>query len=489
MAGELTKPAVTAGPVRGISARALAWSIAAAAWVLALVYLGLLYVYGTLQPVHLSYVTAIGTAAAGAMIASRHPENRLGWLMLLFSFAQTLSTVPYDYGYSAVASAHGAWPAGVFVLWVGSWAWILPFGIATGMIGLRFPDGRPPDGWRFVDWLLIAGTTLFVVAVAFMPGPLYPSNLVANPFGMSWARAELVVAFGVGVALIAAGDLGSLASMVARYRRAPADERQQLKYILLAFALVVIALALGVAGMAVFHLELAAALTPFGFALLAMPVAIALAIHRYRLYEIDVFINRTVVYATLTAVLGGLYVAVVELFQRLFVLYTGQKSDTAIVITAFVVAAAFTPVQKWIEGVAERRLGSHDAASRLIALSANVESIIRVIDPHRIARWLVEESVRAFDAEGGALYLEAHDSVKPFHVAGHLTGRPALEVAVRHEQVKLGRLLLGHRRKSDYSERDRAAIQRSADVLGEALTVADEMSRFPAGESAKAVAN
>lgn len=169
----------------------------------------------------------------------------------------------------------------------------------------------------------------------------------------------------------------------------------------------------------------------------------------------------------------------IELSQRLFVFYTGSTSETAIVITAFVVATVFTPVQKWVEGFVERRLGGRDAAGRLNALSSNVETIIRVIDPHRIARWIVEESVRAFDADGAALYLEAHDTSRPFHVAGHLTGHPALEVAVRHGQKTLGRLLLGHRRASVYSERDRAAVQRSADVLGEALSVADDFGHAP----------
>jgi hypothetical protein len=160
-----------------------------------------------------------------------------------------------------------------------------------------------------------------------------------------------------------------------------------------------------------------------------VPPAIGVAILRHRMFDIDLIINRTIVYAIITAILGGLYVAVIELTQRMFVIYTGQRSDTAIVITAFVVATAFTPVQKWAERVVERRLGGRDQAEMLDAFSSSIEAVVRVIDPLLAARRRVEECVGVFEAAGGALYLDSYGHTEPSHTHGHVGGVSAIEVA------------------------------------------------------------
>lgn len=352
-----------------------------------------------------------------------------------------------------------------------------------GMIAVRFPDGRVPRRWGFVDWLAVGGALMFVAGLAFLPGPLYPSNRIDNPFAIPSLRVELVIIYGLGVALIAAATLASAVSLGARCRHADLDRRQQLKWVVLATAAVTVTLLYGTVMKIAYHSDLTSALTPFAAALVLVPIGVGLAILRHRLFDVDLIINKTVVYAIMTAILGGLYVAVIELSQQLFVLYTGQRSETAIVITVFVVATAFTPVQKWAEQVVDRRLGGRDPAAKLDTLTARMDAVTTVMDPHQAARRLVDEAVSAFEAVGGELYLDAYGHHQPFHASGLLGSETAVEVAIRHAEGNLGKLMLGRRRGSvPYSEHDRKAIQRSADALGEALAVAHELGHVSHGK-------
>ncbi len=459
---------------RSFPVSAVAWAIALFSAFLLIVGVAYWVSHGIFQAIHIAYVTAIVTGLVGALVASQHPRNIIGWWMLAATLSAAVGTVPYDYGYSALHD-HAALPFGPFALWLASWIWVPAVGLGYGWILARFPDGRLPRGWNIVDWLAGAGTALLIIGLALVPGPLYPSFLIDNPYGVTSARTPLAIVLTLGVALVAAAALTAYASLIVRYRGADLNERRQLKWILYASSIVTVALVYGAALNVVVGANFTVALTPFAVSLALLPLAIGVAMHRSRLFDVDLFISRTLVYAILTAILGGLYVAGIELTQRLFVIYTGQTSDTAIVITAFVVATAFTPLQKWVERLVERRLGGRDAAARLEELTASVEAVTRVIDPHQVARRLVDDAVAGFEAVGGALYLDHYDHSNPFHTRGRLDGS-VLEVTVRHAERNLGRLLLGHRRSNrPYSEHDRAAIQRSADALGEALAVGHDL--------------
>jgi hypothetical protein len=459
---------------RPLPASAVAWGIGLFSAILLIIAFVYWFWHGILQPLHLGYVTALVTGLVGAIIASQHSRNVIGWWMLMATLCVAVSTVPFNYGYSAIHD-RSTLPFGPFALWLASWLWIPTVGLGYTWILARIPNGRLPRGWKFVDWIAVGGTAILIIGIAFVPGPLYPSFLIDNPYGISSARSALDIMLAVGIALIAAGSVAAYVCVVVRYRTADVHVRQQLKWILLATSIVTLALVYGAVLKIGAGANFTVALTPFAVSMVVLPVAIGVAMHTSGLFDVDLIINRTLVYAILTAILGGLYVAGIELTQRLFVIYTGQKSDTAIVITAFIVATAFTPLQKWVEGVVESTLGGRDAATRLEELSASVEAVTRVIDPHQVARRLLDDAVAGFDAVGGALYLDHHDHANPFHARGHLDGS-VLEVAVRHEERSLGRLLLGHRRGNrPYSDHDRAAIQRSADALGEALAVGHDL--------------
>lgn len=460
---------------RGLPISVVGWAIGISSAVLLIIAVVYWISHGIFQPIHLAYISAIVTGLVGALVVSQHPRNVIGWWMLTATLCVAIQTATYDYGYSALHD-HAVLPFGPFALWLASWLWIPTVGLGYGWILARFPNGRLPRGWKAVDWLSGGGTALLIVGVAFAPGPLYPSFLADNPYGLSPARTLLAVMSAIGVGLIAAAAIAAYASLVVRYRSADVRVRQQLKWILYATGIAVPALAYGALLKILFGANSTAALTPFAVALVLVPVAIGVAMQRSHLFDIDLIINRTLVYVTITAILGGVYVAGIELTQRAFVFYTGQRSDTAIVITAFAVATVFTPVQKWVEGVVERRVRGRDPAERIEELTKSVEAVTRVIDPHQVARRLVEDAVAGFEAVGGALYLDSYDHSKPFHETGHLGVEKTLEVMVSHAERNLGKLLLGRRRGNmPYSAHDRAAIQRSADALGEALAVGHEL--------------
>ena len=483
-------------PMSEVSSRssALAWALGGLGALACAAGAAMGMAFGAPDVFLLVYVVGVLMGVLGALIASREPHNSIGWLMCATSLGTSLLHLPARYGYAALVIEHGAWPLGSVAVWLGAWGWVPVLGLSLPLISVRFPDGKVPHRWRAVDWLAVAGTALFSLGIAlerpdiFIQFMAVPSSAVAalssrvqNPLGVSLPHVVLSQVEGAGILLIVLAYVASAGSVAARFRRARGDERLQLKWFAYSGALVALTsvyagLAWGGLAWNVFNQPLYLALTPLMVAYLTLPIAIGIAILRYRLYDIDVIINRTLVYATLTAILGGVYVAGIEFLQRLFIVYTGQKSDTAIVITVFAVASLFTPLQKWIERLVERRLGGRGPAEKLEALTASVEAVTRVIDPHQVARRLVDDAVAAFEAVGGALYLDSYDHSEAFHKSGQIGVEHALEVAVRHAERNMGRLLLGHRRgHRPYSEHDHAVIQRSADALGDALAVGHEL--------------
>lgn len=219
------------------------------------------------------------------------------------------------------------------------------------------------------------------------------------------------------------------------------------------------------------------ALTPLEVAIVAFPLAIAVAILRYRLYDIDLLINRTLVYAGLTAILGALYAAAVTFLNRVFISVSGQKSDAAYVVTAFAVAVAFGPVKDWLQRQVDRRVGRGDAAQRLEQFREGVDGVVAVIDIERLTHHLLDSAVAAFNARWAALYLES--SAGPVYTRGDVNGSSGIEVTLRHDGREVGRLVMGGRRgDAEYGERDRLALHRCADSVAEAIALADRLGHL-----------
>jgi len=449
-----------------LTRRVIAWSVAVAQVVILIECVAFYAWSGDWFAAELAIVGLIAFALVGALIVSQPAHFRFGWFLLLAPLPAVVSFVASEY-VDLIQIHHVALPLEGGVWWFGNWVWIPSFGMAIGMLTVRFPDGRVPRGWRLVDWLCITGTALFAAGIASIA---FPGNTQAPPITVATVYA--------GLALIAAGVVGALASLVARYRRGDRDMRLQLKWILLATGVVTIAFVYAAVVAIAVKVDLNLALAPAYVSLVCIPVSIGIAILRHRLFDIDWIISRTLVYVIVTGILGGLFIGIIELTQQLSILYTGERSEIAIVVTAFVVAGAFTPVQKWVDATMERRFRGGDVAGRLHHVSSTAESVVRVIDPHRFAHWLVEESVAAFEAEGGLIYLGDHGS-GPFHAKGSLKGGTAVDVSVQHDGRDMGRLLLGRRRGGiDYSHRDLEALKRSAAALGGALVLASDLGHL-----------
>ena len=228
--------------------------------------------------------------------------------------------------------------------WFASWSWTLLVYVPTTFLLLLFPDGRlPSPRWRPVAWCAVLGLIGFLAGYVLTPGPLEDFPQITNPYGVDSPILEAVAV--AGAILAAASMVASAVSLIVRMRRAGRVERQQIKWLAYGGALAVGAVFVG-GVISVWIGEVGYALTSIG--LLGMPIFTGVAIARYRLYEIDIVINRTLVYGLLTAILAGVYFGGVTATQALLGALTGQEQLPQLVVVAstLVIAALFTPLRR-----------------------------------------------------------------------------------------------------------------------------------------------
>ncbi|GAA4467448.1 hypothetical protein GCM10023170_079870 [Phytohabitans houttuyneae] len=282
-------------------------------------------------------------AASGALIAARHPRNAIGWLFSATALA-TAVTADVAQGWGLRAPAHG-WPAGPLGEWISAVSWI-PAGTAIVFTLLLFPDGRlPRDRWRAVAWVNVAGAALLLPGWAF--GPDLGSEFLTgrNPYVVPQLPAGPLVA--AGMALFLASLVASVVPLVLRLRRATGVERLQLKWVVFGAAVSVGLLPLVALLWSVFPIVQSVS----AVALAALPVATCVAILRYRLYDIDLVISRTVVYLTLTALLAAAYAASALVLG----IVAGGRSAWVTAGATLVVAVAFRPLRDRLQAGVDRR--------------------------------------------------------------------------------------------------------------------------------------
>jgi hypothetical protein len=200
----------------------------------------------------------------------------------------------------------------------------------------------------------------------------------------------------------------------------------------------------------------------FAASIAPIPIAVGIAILRYRLYDIDLIINRTLVYVPLTGIVTGLYSASVALFQKLFQALTGENSDAAIVISTLILASLFTPMKNGLQSLVDRRFKEEsDSTRKLKALGEQARSVLEVVDAEQATRRLLDEATPAFGATGGAISLWQGGKLKLVHTSGQWNdGDPKISVPLEHDGKQLGLLQLGPRRSgSEYTEQDRETLQ------------------------------
>jgi hypothetical protein len=206
-------------------------------------------------------------------------------------------------------------------------------------------------------------------------------------------------------------------------------------------------------------------------ALSLVPVCLTISILRYRLYEIDFFINRALVYGGLTAILAGVYTASIRLFQSMFIAVTGDESDAAIVLTTLVLASAFTPVRTRLQTAVDRRFKDvHDPARRLRALAEEISQGIWVLHPRQATIRLLTEAVDAFGAEGGAAFLRQGRNEREAGRVGKWNPPGVVLADLAANGRTMGRIALGPRRdRSVYSPEDKQALHDAGEALARAF--------------------
>jgi len=328
-----------------------------------------------------STLGALTFSTVGAFVASRRPENPIGWIFCAVGLYAGVGHFAGQYATYAILARADALPGGTALGWIHTWSYVPAIGLLVFLF-LLFPDGRLVSGrWRWVAWFTVAVLTLTTIWEALRPGTLPGLGPIRNPLGMEIATGTLGSALNLvtGV-LMAAVGLIAATSMFVRLRRAEGVERQQIKWFAYAAAVFVLSLIL-YPGEATYTLVGAPWFSWVGRALtlasiLGTSVAVRIAVLKYRLYEIDTLINRTLVYGSLTAILVALYFVGIVVLQRVFVLLTGQQSTLAIVASTLLIAALFNPLRRRIQSFIDRRFyrRKYDARKTLEAFSAQLRN-------------------------------------------------------------------------------------------------------------------
>ncbi len=330
---------------------------------------------------------AVMFPAVGAVIARRRPGNAVGWVLLGIGAAWGLDMTLQGFATVAWLQHHSLVTLSQVAMMLDQWAWVPALGLTAFML-LLFPDGRLLSRrWRPVAWLAATAMTVSAVAITFAPGTLTGSGYPAftNPLGIS-ALPPLASLAWVGALLIPVCILASAVSLVARFRRARGAARLQIKWLTTAGAVVAFLYSVMMAVSAPF--ELAARPKPwivlvlqdislFAFAL--VPIAVGIAILRYRLYDIDRVISLTLVYGSVTVLLGSVYAGLVIGLGSL----AGRDNALVIAGATLVVAALFNPLRRRVQKVIDRRFfrARYNAALALEAFAAGLRS---QVDLHQI---------------------------------------------------------------------------------------------------------
>jgi signal transduction histidine kinase len=356
---------------------------------------------------------SIAFATVGALIVSRR-RNIVGWLMCVIGITYLLADV-WAQRYLAFSGYIHQLPAADWVAWLNAWVWIPDFGLLFIALPLLFPDGRPPSRrWAMVGWVAVAYIAIITPLAALSPLATTTGSLTGYPLGGGVPAVDFIVPLmqGGGFVPLIVLALAAVASLVARYRKAGPDVRHQIKWIAAAFVLVVLGLPVG----------LVAPVLPPGLLadtvgnltqilLVAIPVAMGIAVFKYRLYDIDNVISRTLVYGALAAFITAVYVGIVVGVGAL-VGSGGQPNLLLSIIATAIVAVAFQPVRERLQRVANRlvygrRATPYEVLSQFSERVAETYAADEALP--RMARVLAEGT----GAEHAEVWLRAGSALRP----------------------------------------------------------------------------
>jgi len=345
-------------------------------------------------------------ATVGSLLVAKRPANAVSWIMVTIGLMTGLFPAAETYAAYVMTTQGKPDALAVLGVWINSWYWVPLLVLSLVYIPLLFPDGHLPSR-RWIPLAVIPGmATMGIAILGALTDTLIGQKIdyrIDNPIGIEgMPPAEQHPLFGLLAIGVAIGLLGATAAVIVRFRRSRGVERQQLKWFLYAVALV-----------PTFPLYQSIPLVGgllFGAVIIALPVAIGVAVLRYRLYDIDIIIRRTLIYGLLTVSLALVYFGSVVVFQEFFRVLTAEKSQLASVISTLVIAALFSPLRRRLQQVIDRRFYRrwYNAEQTLAAFSARLrdevdldglsEHIVTVvqdtIQPESVFLWLIEPAKR-----------------------------------------------------------------------------------------------
>jgi hypothetical protein len=353
-------------------------------------------------------------AVVGALLVAKRPTNAIGWIMAAVALMVSIFLAGDSYAAHTMIIRGQHDGLAVFGAWIGGWYWYPLLVLVLVYLPLLFPDGRMPSRRWLPVAVLTAVGTLGMIVLGALADSLHlneaPGYRIDNPIGIEGlGYVEDLPVFGVLTGLLFFGIIGAAASVVVRFLRSRGIERQQMKWFVYAVAPMLLIPTDG-------FLPGIISIVALGVVLIGLPTAIGIAVLRYRLYEIDILINRTLVYGSLTATLAGVYVGGIIVLQGLLRAFTGQESQLAIVASTLAVAVLFNPLKRRIQGFIDRRfyrrkydtsrtLESFSAKLRdetdLEALNYELVGVVReTMQPAHVSLWLRPETASRDQQEG-----------------------------------------------------------------------------------------
>jgi len=317
----------------------------------------------------------IGFAVVGAMIVTRHPGNRIGWVFMIAGGEFALFQLSAQFGTYALLVRHGDVPGGIWAAELSDAMFAPSVVLVLVFVFLLFPDGRPPaPRWRLVGWVAGISCAITTLSSFVHPGTLSdPFGEYRNPIGVEAAAAADTIGVIAFLVMLACWP-AAMAAMVVRYRRAGPLQRAQTRWFTVASLLVPASVLIAAVG---------GPLEPIGMgawwlAVIGLPVSIGVAILRHRMYDIDVIIRKTLVYVLLVAPLAALYLVLIAVLGTASRAATGQSGVLAVTLSTLAVAAAFQPLRRRVQTAVDRRFyrSKYDTARTLDAFSGRLRQQI-----------------------------------------------------------------------------------------------------------------
>ena len=320
-----------------------------------------------------SGVWAVGFGLVGALLTRRRPGHPVGWIFAAAGMLAAVDFASFEYALAAVVG-HRDLPAGEYVGWLQLWIWVPFVALITVYLPLLFPDGRlPGPRWRLASWAAAGCGVTAASGLAIAPGAVINLRALRNPFGVPPAAVP-DTAIAVGLAGLLGCAVVAVWSLLVRARRGTPVERQQIKW--LAYAGCLVAATLVPSTVLSLSTGTAARIAEGALmiAIVTVPAAVAVAALKYRLYEIDRIISRTLAYVVVTGLMAGVYAGLVLLATRVL----GVTTPPAVAAATLAAAALFNPLRHRVQRVVDRRFNRarYDADKTVAAFASRLQDAV-----------------------------------------------------------------------------------------------------------------